>query len=99
MPRTPSGNGGGKGAGFDLARPLSWPLRPASSLGLLEDSPTPGRADSLRWDPAWAWEQLADSPRNCRLPLELLAQANWWTVQSEVESDALDRLWRHSVAS
>jgi two-component system, NtrC family, sensor kinase len=101
MPKTPSDAGGGSGAGPECVPPLSWHLRPASSLGLLSNFPAPSYllAESLRWDPAWAWEQLARSPRERREPTEMLAESEWWKVENDAESDALDRLWRNSVAA
>ncbi len=97
MPKTPSDHGGGP----ELVTHPSWPLRPLSSLVLLTSSASNPNlvSESLRWDPAWAWEQLALSARSRREPIELLSQARWWKLENAEQLGALDRLWRNSVAA
>ena len=84
------------------------PLRPASARFFLAEIPEDGddpRHDlpaSARWrpitelEPAWA---LAVARQVSALdPLDLLVALPWWPATSRAGVDALNRLWRHSLA-
>lgn len=78
------------------------PLRPATARAALAGldetlDPAPDFARQSEVDPGWVAAVAARGTEGD--PLPILAEAEWWLHADPATAPALDRLWRHSVAT